>query len=136
MADFKSATAKSGIMVLDCMATWCGPCKVIAPVVSRPFPLLSSCTPQTSPYSLYTSPTKPILTRDEFHRSSKCQITTPTPASTSSTSTKSPTAQELGVRAMPTFIVFKDGEKVGEVVGANAKALEGLVGREVTALKA
>lgn len=45
-------------------------------------------------------------------------------------------AQELGVRAMPTFIVFKDGEKVGEVVGANAKALEGLVAREVTALKA
>lgn len=32
-------------------------------------------------------------------------------------------AQELGVRAMPTFIVFKGGEKVGEVVGANPKAL-------------
>ena len=45
-------------------------------------------------------------------------------------------AQELGVRAMPTFIVFKDGEKVDEVVGANAKALEALVSREVGALKA
>ncbi len=43
-------------------------------------------------------------------------------------------AQELGVRAMPTFMVFKDGEKVGEVVGANRQALEGLVGREVEAL--
>lgn len=33
-------------------------------------------------------------------------------------------AQELSVRAMPTFLLFKDGEKVGEVVGANPTALE------------
>lgn len=36
-------------------------------------------------------------------------------------------AQELGIRAMPTFIVFKDGQKVNEVVGANAKALEAAI---------
>jgi len=28
------------------------------------------------------------------------------------------------VRAMPTFMLFKGGEKVGEVVGANKRALE------------
>lgn len=33
-------------------------------------------------------------------------------------------AQELSVRAMPTFMLFKDGNKVGEVVGANPTALE------------
>lgn len=33
-------------------------------------------------------------------------------------------AQELGVRAMPTFIIFKNGEKVGEIVGANPPALQ------------
>lgn len=33
-------------------------------------------------------------------------------------------AQELGVRAMPTFYVFKDGEKATEIVGANPVALE------------
>lgn len=33
-------------------------------------------------------------------------------------------AQELSVRAMPTFFLFKNGEKVGEVVGANPTALE------------
>jgi thiol-disulfide isomerase/thioredoxin len=33
-------------------------------------------------------------------------------------------AQELGIRAMPTFVFFKNGEKVGEVVGANPKAIE------------
>jgi thioredoxin 1 len=32
-------------------------------------------------------------------------------------------AQELGIRAMPTFVIFKDGEKISEVVGANPKAL-------------
>lgn len=33
-------------------------------------------------------------------------------------------AQELEVRAMPTFLLFKDGVKVETVVGANPKALE------------
>ena len=32
-------------------------------------------------------------------------------------------AQELGIRAMPTFLIFKGEEKVAEVVGANPKAL-------------
>jgi thioredoxin 1 len=32
-------------------------------------------------------------------------------------------AQELGIRAMPTFLIFKDEEKIQEVVGANPKAL-------------
>lgn len=38
-------------------------------------------------------------------------------------------AQELGVRAMPTFMLFKDGEKIGEVVGANAKELEAAIAK-------
>ena len=33
-------------------------------------------------------------------------------------------SKDLGIRAMPTFLVFKGEEKVGEVVGANPKALE------------
>lgn len=36
-------------------------------------------------------------------------------------------AAELGIRAMPTFLLFKNGEKVGEVVGANPKALEAAI---------
>jgi thioredoxin 1 len=33
-------------------------------------------------------------------------------------------ASELGVRAMPTFFFFKNGEKIGEVVGANPAAIK------------
>lgn len=35
-SDFDSALgSKEGLMVLDCFATWCGPCKVIAPQVVK-----------------------------------------------------------------------------------------------------
>ncbi|THH07096.1 hypothetical protein EW146_g9423 [Bondarzewia mesenterica] len=33
-------------------------------------------------------------------------------------------SEEVGVRAMPTFIAFRDGKKLGDVVGANPNALE------------
>jgi thioredoxin 1 len=36
-------------------------------------------------------------------------------------------AQELGIRAMPTFLLFKNGEKVETVVGANPPALEAAI---------
>lgn len=42
-------------------------------------------------------------------------------------------AQELGIRAMPTFLLFKNGEKVAEVVGANPKALEAAIQSNYTA---
>ncbi|KAE8415160.1 thioredoxin-like protein [Aspergillus pseudocaelatus] len=33
-------------------------------------------------------------------------------------------AADLGVRAMPTFILYKNGKKVSDVIGANPPALE------------
>ncbi|GJE88329.1 thioredoxin family protein [Phanerochaete sordida] len=36
-------------------------------------------------------------------------------------------SQELSIRAMPTFILFKNGQKVKEVVGANPAALQQLL---------
>ncbi|CAO1622912.1 unnamed protein product [Parajaminaea phylloscopi] len=40
-------------------------------------------------------------------------------------------AQELGIRAMPTFVVFKNGSKVDEVVGADPSKLQAAVSKHV-----
>ncbi|GLA26254.1 hypothetical protein AnigIFM63604_010081 [Aspergillus niger] len=36
-------------------------------------------------------------------------------------------SQECGIRAMPTFIVFKDGQKLDDMAGAHPGGLQGLV---------
>jgi thioredoxin 1 len=40
-------------------------------------------------------------------------------------------AQELGIRAMPTFVIFQNGEKIGEIVGANQLALKTAIEKAV-----
>ncbi|KAI0045660.1 thioredoxin [Auriscalpium vulgare] len=42
-------------------------------------------------------------------------------------------AQEVGIRAMPTFVAFKNGQKIGELVGANTAALTTLIEKANTA---
>ncbi|KAL1587394.1 hypothetical protein WHR41_03915 [Cladosporium halotolerans] len=91
-ADFDSALGEKGLMVVDFFATWCGPCKVIAPQVVK----FSNN---------YTSARFYKVDVDEVPEA----------------------AQEHSVRAMPTFLLFKDGGKVGEVVGANPAALEAAI---------
>merc|ERR1712230_212791 len=88
-ADFAAALKDNKIVVLDCFATWCGPCKVIAPQVVK----FSGIYPNARFYKIDVDEVPDV-------------------------------AQELGIRAMPTFLLFKNGDKVGEVVGANPKALE------------
>jgi len=83
---------KETLMVLDCFATWCGPCKVIAPQVVK----LSEKYPNARFFKLDVDEVADV-------------------------------AKELGIRAMPTFILFKGGDKIAEVVGANPKALEAAI---------
>lgn len=40
-------------------------------------------------------------------------------------------AGELGIRAMPTFMLFKDGQKVDELTGASPPGLQKLVEQSV-----
>ncbi|KAK3626689.1 thioredoxin trx1 [Elasticomyces elasticus] len=92
-AEFDEALGdKETLMVLDCFATWCGPCKVIAPQVVK----FSDTYPDARFYKIDVDEVPDV-------------------------------AQELSIRAMPTFLLFKGGEKVGEVVGANPVALENAI---------
>ena len=78
--------------MIDAFATWCGPCKVIAPEIVK----LSDSYPDAS-FNKIDVDEHPEI------------------------------AADLEVRAMPTFIFFKDGEKIQQVVGANKPAIEAIV---------
>lgn len=87
---------ENDIVVLDCFATWCGPCKVIAPKVAE----YSNEYPNVHFIKVDVDEVPDV-------------------------------AQELNIRAMPTFIIFKNGEKVGEIVGANPPALKAAIEKAV-----
>ncbi|KAK0941993.1 thioredoxin trx1 [Friedmanniomyces endolithicus] len=92
-AEFEEAMqTPDTLMVLDCFATWCGPCKVIAPTVVK----FSDKYPDARFYKIDVDEVPDV-------------------------------AQELQIRAMPTFLLFKNGQKIAEVVGANPSALEGAI---------
>ncbi|KAF1814194.1 thioredoxin-domain-containing protein [Eremomyces bilateralis CBS 781.70] len=92
-SDWDEALAETNrLIVLDCFATWCGPCKVIAPTVVK----FSDAYPEARFYKLDVDEVPDV-------------------------------ALELGIRAMPTFLLFKNGENIGSVLGANPKALEAAI---------
>jgi thioredoxin 1 len=110
-AEFQSALKDNKIVVLDAFATWCGPCKVIAPQVVK---YVSKSLSPTFP-SL-AADTDKLMNRfsEEFTGAHFVKL---------DVDEVPDVAQELGIRAMPTFLIFKNEEKVKEIVGANPKAL-------------
>jgi thioredoxin 1 len=111
MTEFKEALEKD-IVVTDFFATWCGPCKVIAPKVEAYvfFPILH-----------------PPLVLTHYNRN-RLAGEFPDVHFTKVDVDETPdVAQEYGIRAMPTFLIFKNGKKIKEVVGANAAALTAAV---------
>lgn len=84
----------TGLVIVDCFATWCGPCRAIAPRVAE----LSKTYSSAKFYQIDV---------DELNN----------------------LAANLGVRAMPTFILFKDGKRLdqSDVVGANPAGLDNAI---------
>ncbi|KAK1752341.1 thioredoxin [Echria macrotheca] len=93
--EFKEAIAKHPIVVLDAFATWCGPCKAVAPIIAK--------WAQSDEF-------KDKIYFAKFDVDALPELT-----------------QELGIRAMPTFTIFQDGDKAGEHVGGNPGPLLNLI---------
>ncbi|KAI1381871.1 thioredoxin-domain-containing protein [Hypoxylon crocopeplum] len=89
---FKEAVTENKVVLLDCFATWCGPCKAIAPILAK------------------------HSNDDKFKDIFFAKIDVDDLPELS---------QELGITAMPTFLLFKDGktEPAEKLVGANPNAL-------------
>ncbi|EFR00246.1 thioredoxin [Nannizzia gypsea CBS 118893] len=93
--DFNKAIATEKLVLIDCFATWCGPCRAIAPAVEK------ISVERTADVDVYK------VDVDEC----------------------SDIAAELGVRAMPTFFFFKNGEKLDSVAGAAEAPLVAAIDR-------
>ncbi|KAK9464300.1 thioredoxin-like protein [Lipomyces arxii] len=92
LEEFHSAIGEDKLVVIDFYATWCGPCKVIAPKVH-------SFSEEFSDADFYKVDVDEVAA----------------------------IASEVGIRAMPTFMLFKSGQKVKEIVGANPSALKSAI---------
>eukprot|EP01087_Luapelamoeba_hula_P007198 TRINITY_DN1748_c1_g1_i1.p2 TRINITY_DN1748_c1_g1~~TRINITY_DN1748_c1_g1_i1.p2 ORF type:complete len:106 (+),score=22.54 TRINITY_DN1748_c1_g1_i1:50-367(+) len=94
VAAFDAALSSAGgkLVVVDFFATWCGPCKRIAPSIDE----LADSSPDI------------VVLKVDVDKA---------PA----------LSEKYGVNAMPTFLYFKNGSKVHEVVGASLdKIKEGI----------
>lgn len=90
---FQDATSE-GLVLADFWATWCGPCKMIAPVLEE---LDAEMGDEVKIVKLDV---------DDNQQ----------------------TASQFGVMSIPTLLVFKDGEKVDQVIGFQPKeALKSLL---------
>ncbi|KAK0743479.1 thioredoxin-like protein [Schizothecium vesticola] len=99
--EFKEAIAREPIVLLDAFATWCGPCKAVAPVVAK--------WAESEEY-------KDKIYFAKFDVDHLPEL-----------------AAELGVRAMPTFFVFKNGDKVDEHLGGNPGPIQALLQKSLAA---
>jgi len=84
---FQDFIRSYGLVVVDCWAPWCGPCRMVAPVIEA----LS----------------KELRGKVAFGKLN--------------TDNNQRTAMNFSIYAIPTLLVFKDGELVDKIVGALPK---------------
>lgn len=95
-ADFDALVQKHSHVALQAHATWCGPCKAISPIFSKEAKTLLESHAQ-----------KDKLAFARFDTDDVPDL-----------------AFELGIRSIPAFFFFENGEKSDTVAGANPPALK------------
>lgn len=94
-ADFDAQVLNAtdgNVKLVDFYATWCGPCKAIAPMVDK------------------WSSNQYADSKVDFFKVDVDGV--------------AEVAKELEVSAMPTFMLFKDGKKIEQVIGADLRGLK------------
>jgi thioredoxin 1 len=79
-----AAVKKYPFLIVDCWAEWCGPCRMLGPVVE-------------SLARKYKG--EMVFAKLDVEKNGR-------------------TASFYGIRSIPNLLVFKDGEKVGDIIGA------------------
>nr|WCD24787.1 Tyr p 40 allergen [Tyrophagus putrescentiae] len=92
--DFKSQLTAAGskLVVVDFFATWCGPCKLIAPVLEK----------------ISTTDDKVVILKVDVDENEELTA-------------------EYNVSSMPTFIFFKNGQKIESFSGASESKLREMI---------
>ncbi|KAM0522604.1 hypothetical protein ACHAPE_002196 [Trichoderma viride] len=111
--EYKQVIKAQDKVIVDCFATWCGPCKAIAPILEK-------CVfPQHQKRFM-----KLLMRASENYRASEeADFKDKVHFVKFDVDELPELSQELGIRAMPTFLFYKDGQKVDEMVGANPPML-------------
>lgn len=83
-SDIDTAIAKYPFIIVDCWAEWCGPCRMLGPIIEN----LAKKHQGDLVFAKLDVDSNPK------------------------------TAQKYSIRSIPNLLVFKDGQKVGDIVGA------------------
>ena len=85
--DFESKVKNApGAVLVDFFADWCGPCKIVAPIIEK---LAEDFKGKAGVYKINTDNAQALAT-------------------------------SLGIRGIPTLILFKDGQESNRVVGVTS----------------
>ncbi len=124
------STAGERLVVIDVFTTWCGPCKVrlragrVARTwtwISRsPPPAEATCGCSSTPPSQMMAPELDKIAAEHTN------VLVAKIDCTSSNENKK-WAMEQKVKALPTFLMFKDGKRVTDMTGSKVQALRALV---------
>ncbi|KZV89347.1 thioredoxin [Exidia glandulosa HHB12029] len=94
LENFKEIISRDEYSIFDFWATWCGPCRIMAPIYEK----LSEQHPNIKFYKVDNDAEEDIVA-------------------------------EVGVRGLPSFMMYKGGEQVGSVLGARPPQLQELVAK-------